>query len=83
MSWVEGEKLSESSAEDVQRLCSLLLNCYLIQLLETGFLHADPVRARCCVGLLLHDLVAACMVAGCQGPGVSAQSGRCLCDTCA
>ncbi len=42
MSWVEGEKLSESSAEDVKKLCSTLLNCYLIQLLETGFLHADP-----------------------------------------
>lgn len=23
-------------------MCTTLLNCYLIQLLETGFLHADP-----------------------------------------
>ena len=42
MSWVEGEELSESSAADVRRLCTILLNCYLIQLLETGLLHADP-----------------------------------------
>jgi len=37
-----GEKLSESTAADVRQLCSTLLNCYLIQLLETGLLHADP-----------------------------------------
>ena len=37
-----GEKLSESTAGDVRELCTTLLNCYLIQLLETGFLHADP-----------------------------------------
>ena len=42
MSWVEGEKLSESTASNVKQLCTILLNCYLIQLLETGFLHADP-----------------------------------------
>ncbi|GLC37542.1 hypothetical protein PLESTM_000600400 [Pleodorina starrii] len=40
--WVEGEKLNHSKAEDVRALCSTLLNCYLIQLLETGLLHADP-----------------------------------------
>ncbi|GFR50186.1 hypothetical protein Agub_g12356 [Astrephomene gubernaculifera] len=40
--WVEGEKLNQSKAEDVRALCSTLLNCYLIQLLETGLLHADP-----------------------------------------
>lgn len=40
--WVEGEKLNHSKAEDVRALCSMLLNCYLIQLLETGLLHADP-----------------------------------------
>ncbi|KAA6425975.1 MAG: eyespot assembly ABC1 kinase family [Trebouxia sp. A1-2] len=40
--WIQGEKLSESTAGDVRELCTTLLNCYLIQLLETGFLHADP-----------------------------------------
>lgn len=37
-----GEKLSDSSSNDVLALCDTILNCYLIQLLETGFLHADP-----------------------------------------
>jgi len=37
-----GEKLGESNAADVRELCSTLLNCYLIQLLDTGLLHADP-----------------------------------------
>ncbi|KAG2445378.1 hypothetical protein HYH02_008842, partial [Chlamydomonas schloesseri] len=40
--WVDGEKLSESGAADVRELCNTLLNAYLIQLLDTGFLHADP-----------------------------------------
>lgn len=39
---VSGERLSESSAPDVRELCDTLLNAYLIQLLDTGFLHADP-----------------------------------------
>ncbi|GLC71027.1 hypothetical protein PLESTF_001062300 [Pleodorina starrii] len=40
--WMEGEKLSESHASDVRELCTTLLNAYLIQLLDTGLLHADP-----------------------------------------
>lgn len=40
--WVAGEKLSESRAGDVRELCTTLLNAYLIQLLDTGRLHADP-----------------------------------------
>lgn len=40
--WVVGEKLSNCSSSDVLQLCDSLLNCYLIQLLDTGFLHADP-----------------------------------------
>ncbi|KAF8071031.1 aarF domain-containing protein kinase [Scenedesmus sp. PABB004] len=40
--WVDGEKLSESRASDVRELCSTLLSAYLIQLLDTGLLHADP-----------------------------------------
>lgn len=37
-----GEKLSESNAADVRELCNTLLSAYLVQLLETGWLHADP-----------------------------------------
>lgn len=40
--WIEGEKLSESSEEDLLLLVNTALNCYLVQLLESGFLHADP-----------------------------------------
>lgn len=42
--WPPGEKLSESNASDVRALCSTLLNTYLIQLLDTGFLHAGARR---------------------------------------
>lgn len=41
-SWVDGVKLSSCDSEDVLELCDSLLNCYLYQLLDTGFLHADP-----------------------------------------
>lgn len=40
--WVEGEKLSQSQASDVQSLVNLGVVAYLTQLLETGFFHADP-----------------------------------------
>lgn len=39
---MQGERLGNSKSEDVLALCSTILNCYLIQLLETGLLHADP-----------------------------------------
>lgn len=37
-----GERLQESASPDVRALCTTLLNAYLTQLLDTGFLHADP-----------------------------------------
>jgi predicted unusual protein kinase regulating ubiquinone biosynthesis (AarF/ABC1/UbiB family) len=46
--WVDGTKLSridvksESGKDLVRGLTRVLLNAYLVQLLETGFLHADP-----------------------------------------
>lgn len=40
--WVEGEKLSQSTADDVGALVNLGVITYLTQLLETGFFHADP-----------------------------------------
>jgi aarF domain-containing kinase len=39
--WVVGEKLSESDA-DLLPMITTAMNCYLVQLLESGFLHADP-----------------------------------------
>lgn len=40
--WIDGEKLSESTASDIRELCNTLLSCYLIQLLDSCFMHADP-----------------------------------------
>jgi aarF domain-containing kinase len=38
--WLEGEKLSQSKADDVGKLVNLGVICYLKQLLDTGFFHA-------------------------------------------
>jgi len=40
--WVDGERLSNSNADDVPRLCGVALNAYLTMLLDTGTLHCDP-----------------------------------------
>ncbi|GMH43909.1 hypothetical protein BSKO_11843 [Bryopsis sp. KO-2023] len=40
--WLDGEKLSQSQADDVGSLVNVGVICYLKQLLETGFFHADP-----------------------------------------
>eukprot|EP00879_Flechtneria_rotunda_P016505 GHRR01017273.1.p1 GENE.GHRR01017273.1~~GHRR01017273.1.p1 ORF type:complete len:546 (+),score=179.00 GHRR01017273.1:232-1869(+) len=42
VSWLEGEKLSQSKADDVGDLVNIGVICYLKQLLDTGFFHADP-----------------------------------------
>lgn len=40
--WIEGEKLSQSTEDDVGALVNLGVITYLTQLLESGFFHADP-----------------------------------------
>jgi len=40
--WIEGEKLSQSTADDVGTLVNSGVVAYLTQLLESGFFHADP-----------------------------------------
>lgn len=40
--WIDGEKLSASTADDVGALVNLGVITYLTQLLECGFFHADP-----------------------------------------
>ena len=40
--WIEGEKLSQSTEDDVGSLVNVGVICYLKQLLDTGFFHADP-----------------------------------------
>jgi predicted unusual protein kinase regulating ubiquinone biosynthesis (AarF/ABC1/UbiB family) len=38
--WIEGEKLSQSKADDVGALVNLGVITYLTQLLDKGFFHA-------------------------------------------
>ncbi|EFJ15382.1 hypothetical protein SELMODRAFT_118439 [Selaginella moellendorffii] len=40
--WIDGEKLSEIREANALSLVNTALTCYLFQLLESGFLHADP-----------------------------------------
>jgi predicted unusual protein kinase regulating ubiquinone biosynthesis (AarF/ABC1/UbiB family) len=42
VSWLDGEKLSQSKADNVGDLVNIGVICYLKQLLDTGFFHADP-----------------------------------------
>lgn len=39
--WIDGEKLSQSTADDVSALVNLGVITYLTQLLESGFFHAE------------------------------------------
>jgi len=40
--WIDGEKLADSQADDVQDLINVGVVAYLTQLLGAGFFHADP-----------------------------------------
>merc|ERR1719275_490560 len=40
--WIEGPQLAKSSSEVIQRLTPVGIECFLVQLLETGRFHADP-----------------------------------------
>jgi len=40
--WIDGEKLSQSKADDVSSLVNLGVITYMTQLLDKGFFHADP-----------------------------------------
>ena len=53
--WLEGEKLSQSKADDVAQLVNLGVICYLKQLLDTGFLHVRLVPLGCGSRLLLDE----------------------------
>ena len=44
--WIDGEKLSQSTADDVGALVNLGVITYLTQLLDAGFFHADPHPVR-------------------------------------
>ena len=40
--WIEGKQLAKSPATVINKLIPVGVECFLIQLLETGFFHADP-----------------------------------------
>ena len=40
--WIEGSKLAASPASVINKLIPVGVECFLIQLLDTGFFHADP-----------------------------------------
>jgi aarF domain-containing kinase len=40
--WIEGPQLAKSSVEVIRRLTPVGVECFLVQLLEAGFFHADP-----------------------------------------
>lgn len=42
MEWIEGRRLIDAEPEEINRLVNIGITCYLMQLLETGFFHADP-----------------------------------------
>ena len=42
MEWIEGTKISQNSVEEIKKIVNIGIKCYLMQLLETGFFHADP-----------------------------------------
>ena len=42
MEWINGTKLINNDPNEISRLVNIGIRCYLMQLLETGFFHADP-----------------------------------------
>jgi len=40
--WIQGPQLAKSSNEVIRQLTPVGVECFLVQLLETGFFHADP-----------------------------------------
>ena len=40
--WIEGAQLATSPPDVIARLIPVGVECFLTQLLETGFFHADP-----------------------------------------
>ena len=42
MQWIDGMRLVDAQPDEISRLVNIGVTCYLMQLLETGFFHADP-----------------------------------------
>ena len=44
--WIEGKKLVDSDAKTINKLTPIGVQCFLVQLLDAGFFHADPHSAN-------------------------------------
>ena len=55
--WINGEKLSQSKANDVSSLVNLGVITYLTQLLDTGFFHADPRKHMHYIHTYIHTYI--------------------------
>ena len=42
MEWINGKRLVDAEPSEINRLVNIGTSCYLMQLLETGWFHADP-----------------------------------------
>ena len=42
MEWINGRRLIDAEPSEINRLVNIGTSCYLMQLLETGWFHADP-----------------------------------------
>jgi len=42
MQWINGTRLVDAEPSEINRLVNIGTTCYLMQLLETGWFHADP-----------------------------------------
>lgn len=42
MQWINGQRLVDAEPSEINRLVNIGTSCYLMQLLETGWFHADP-----------------------------------------
>lgn len=42
LEWIDGTRLTDAPPDEVLRLTRVGINCYFMQMMETGFFHADP-----------------------------------------
>lgn len=47
MEFVRGVKLNTLEPQEIRRLVKIGQDAFLVQLLEIGFMHSDPVSSSC------------------------------------
>ena len=64
--WIDGEKLSQSKANDVGQLINVGVIAYLTQLLDTGNLHAGMYHSSTAIVRMLVLQLTLCSVLCCS-----------------